>query len=208
MLSEYVSMEIDLEILDMLIQNASTTEYWSARVGYEWNSTALNFQNAAVNNEAYVKSTWYQTLGIKIQKVANTIHQKTMRGGANFAVVSPTVATILESIPGYMVDTDGDRMQFAMGVSKAGSFANRLTIYKNPYMTSNVMLLGFKGGSFLESGAVYAPYVPLIMTPVIYDYNNSWIPSVTPVTSRMVSISRWSRPWSGPRSSGSTRLTC
>ena len=87
-------------------------------------------------------------------------------------VVSPDVATILESIPGYMVDTDGDKMQFAMGVTKAGSFANRYTVYKNPYMLSNVVLLGFKGGSFLESGAVYAPYVPLIMTPVIYDYIN------------------------------------
>ena len=63
-------------------------------------------------------------------------------------------------------------MQFAMGVSRAGSFAGRFTIYKNPYMTSNVILMGFKGGSFLESGAVYCPYVPLIMTPVIYDFDN------------------------------------
>lgn len=172
MLSEYISMEIDLEILDMLIVNADTTEYWSARIGWEWDSVTSTFLNSAVNNQAYVKSTWFQTLGVKIQKVSNAIHQKTLRGGANFAVVSPTVATILESVPGYMVDTDGDKLQFAMGVTKAGSFANRFTVYKNPYMTSNVILLGFKGGSFLESGAVYAPYVPLIMTPVIYDFNN------------------------------------
>jgi hypothetical protein len=172
MLSEYVAMEIDLEILDMLIQNASTTEYWSAKIGWEWDSATANFVNSAVNNQAYVKSTWYQTLGIKIQKVSNKIHQLTLRGGANFMVVSPDVATILESIPGYMVDTDGDKMSFAMGVTKAGSFANRYTVYKNPYMLSNVILLGFKGGSFLESGAVYSPYVPLIMTPVIYDYIN------------------------------------
>jgi len=71
-----------------------------------------------------------------------------------------------------MVDTDGDKQSFAMGVTKAGSFANRYTVYKNPYLTSNVILLGFKGGSFLESGAVYSPYVPLIMTPVIYDFDN------------------------------------
>ncbi|GJQ43859.1 MAG: hypothetical protein JETCAE03_33570 [Ignavibacteriaceae bacterium] len=172
MLSEYVAMEIDLEILDMLIQNADTTEYWSAKIGWEFDTVTSTFVNSAVNNQAYVKPTWYQTLGVKIQKVSNKIHQKTLRGGANFMVVSPDVATILESIPGYMVDTDGDKLQFAMGVTKAGSFANRFTVYKNPYMLSNAILLGFKGGSFLESGAVYSPYVPLIMTPVIYDYIN------------------------------------
>lgn len=172
MLSEYISMEIDLEILDMLIQNAATTEVWSARIGYEYNSTTGTFEQTAVNNQAYTKGLWYQTLGIKIQKVSNRIHQKTFRGGANFMVVSPDTATILESIPGYVVDTDGDKQSFAMGVTKAGSFANRYTVYKNPYLTSNVILLGFKGGSFLESGAVYSPYVPLIMTPVIYDFDN------------------------------------
>ena len=172
MLSEYISMEIDLEILDMLIQNAATTEVWSAKIGYEYNATSGAFEQSAVNNQAYTKGLWYQTLGIKIQKVSNKIHQKTLRGGANFMVVSPDTATILESIPGYMVDTDGDKQSFAMGVTKAGSFANRYTVYKNPYLTSNVILLGFKGGSFLESGAVYSPYVPLIMTPVIYDFDN------------------------------------
>jgi hypothetical protein len=95
-----------------------------------------------------------------------------MRGGANFLVCSPDVATILESIPGYAVDTDGDKMQFAMGVSKVGSFANRFTVYKNPYMLENVILMGFRGTSFLETGAVYAPYVPLITTPLVYDPNN------------------------------------
>jgi len=172
MLSEYVSMEIDLEILSMLITNAATTEVWSARIGFEFDSTNGNFVQTAVNNQAYTKPTWYQTLGVKIQKVSNKIHQKTLRGGANFMVVSPDVATILESISGYTVDTDGDKLSFAMGVTKSGSFANRFTVYKNPYMTSNVILMGFKGGSFLESGAVYSPFVPLIMTPVIYDYDN------------------------------------
>lgn len=172
LLSEYISMEIDLEILDMLIQNADTTEVWSARIGYEFNESLGRFEQSAVNNQAYTKSTWYQTLAIKIQKLSNKIHQKTLRGGANFMVVSPDVATILESIPGYMVDTDGDKQSFAMGVTKSGTFANRYTVYKNPYLTSNVILLGFKGSSFLESGAVYSPYIPLIMTPVLYDYDN------------------------------------
>lgn len=172
MLSEYISMEIDLEILDMLIQNALTEDFWSARVGYEWNGVN-NFTAPATGvGQFYTRQTWYQTLGTKIQKVSNRIHQKTMRGGANFLVCSPDVATILESIPGFAVDTDGDKMEFAMGVSKVGNFANRFTVYKNPYMIENVILMGFRGTSFLETGAVYAPYVPLITTPLVYDPNN------------------------------------
>lgn len=174
MLSEYVSMEIDLEILDMLIQNALTEDFWSVRTGYEWNSADQAFRadsNVAAAS-AYTKQTWFISLGTKIQKISNRIHQKTMRGGANFLVCSPDVATILESIPGFVADTDGDKNQFAMGVSKVGSFANRFQVYKNPYMLENVILMGFRGSAFLETGAVYAPYVPLITTQVIYDPNN------------------------------------
>ena len=95
-----------------------------------------------------------------------------MRGGANFLVCSPDVATILESIPGYAADTDGTKMQFAMGVQKVGLLNSRFTVYKNPYMTDNVILLGYRGAQFLETGAVYAPYIPLIMTPLVYDPTN------------------------------------
>jgi hypothetical protein len=108
----------------------------------------------------------------KIQKVSNEIQRLTLRGGANFVVVSPTVATILESIPGYSVATDGNKTQFAAGVQVAGSMNNRFTVYKNPYMTENTILVGFRGSNFLETGAVYAPYVPLIMTPLVYDPTN------------------------------------
>lgn len=171
LLSEYVSMEIDLEILDMLLTNApaATTEFWSARIGSEYNSTTNLFQDTAANRTAYVKSTWFQTLGNKIQKVSNKIHQLTLRGGANFLVCSPDVATIIESIPGFTTNTDGDQAKFAMGVAKVGALSNRWTVYKNPYMTDNVMLVGFRGSNFLETGAVYAPYIPLIQTPLVYD---------------------------------------
>jgi len=170
LLSEYVSMEIDLEILDMLIVNApaATTDYWSAMIGNEYQA-GLGFTQTAVNRTAYVKSTWYQTLGNKIQKVSNKIHQLTLRGGANFIVVSPDVATIIESIPGFTTNTDGDQAKFAMGVAKVGALANRWTVYKNPYMVSNILLLGFRGTNFLETGAVYSPYIPLIQTPLVYD---------------------------------------
>jgi len=178
MLSEYISMEIDLEILDMLIQNASTTEYWSAKVGKEYDAGSTDGGEAnwiAGNNNssyAYTKNEWFQTLGNKIQRVSNKIHQKTMRGGANFLVCGPDVATVLESIPGFSVNTDGNQSSFAMGVQAVGTLQNRFTVYKNPYMTENTILCGFRGSNFLETGAVYAPYIPLIMTPLIYDPTN------------------------------------
>ena len=176
MLSEYVSMEIDLEILDMLIAAAPTTEFWSARNNTIWNGT--NFEQTAAGA---VSSTglgdgfyntqggWFQTLGTKLQKVSNKIHQKTLRGGANFLVTSPSVATVLESIPGFAADTDGTKMEFAAGVQKIGAINNRYTVYKNPYMKENVILMGFRGTQFLETGAVFSPYIPLIMTPLVYD---------------------------------------
>lgn len=174
LLSEYVSMEIDLEILDMLITTAPITERWSAKINREIvpngaNSWIAQDQTVAGTGGYYTKATWYQTLGNKIQKVSNRIHQLTLRGGANFMVVSPSVATILESIPGFVVNTDGDQAKFAMGVSRVGSFASRFQVYKNPYMTDNVILLGFRGNNFLETGAVYAPYIPLVQTPLVYD---------------------------------------
>ena len=124
--------------------------------------------------EHYTKGTWFQTLGNKLQAVSNAIHQKTLRGGANFIVVSPEVATIIESIPGYASDANGDAAngKFAMGVQKVGALTNRYNVYKNPYMTEDEILIGFRGSNFLETGAVYAPYVPLIMTPLVYDPKN------------------------------------
>jgi hypothetical protein len=166
-LSEYISMEIDLEILDMLIRNADTTNHWSAKVGDEASSTGV--VTTAASNEYYTRMSWFQTLGIKLQSVSNTIHQKTLRGGANFMVVSPKVSTILESIPGFAADSPGDSNKYAMGVQKIGAINSRYTVYKNPYMTENVILMGYKGNQFLETGAVFAPYIPLIMTPLVYD---------------------------------------
>ena len=86
-------------------------------------------------------------------------------------VCSPSVATIIESIPGFASNSDGDaaKMSYAFGVQKAGSMNGRYQVYKNPYMTDNTILLGYRGGQFLEAGAVFAPYIPLIMTPLVYD---------------------------------------
>jgi len=169
-MSEYIALEIDLEVIDMLIQDASAwDEYWSAK-----SNNYLNSAKTAWATDAGYYNTqgqWFQTLGTKMQKVSNKIHQKTLRGGANFIVCSPTVATILESIPGFASSSDGDvtKASYAFGIQKAGQMNNRYTVYKNPYMTENLMLMGYRGSQFLETGAVFAPYVPLIMTPLVYD---------------------------------------
>ena len=168
-LSQYISLEIDMEILDLLIQNAFTVEYWSARNNEVWNGTSFTQQTATGNGFYNTQGGWFQTLGTKLQKVSNRIHQLSLRGGANFLVVSPTVATVLESIPGFASDGDGEKMEYNFGIQKIGSLNSRYKVYKNPYMTENVILLGYKGAQFLEAGAVFAPYVPLIMTPLLYD---------------------------------------
>jgi len=168
LMSQYISMEIDLEILEMLIKNVptSTTEYWSAQNNVAYNGTTFAALTSGFFN---TQGAWFQTLGTKLQKVSNKIHQLTLRGGANFLVVSPTVATILESIPGFASDGDGDKAEFNFGIQKIGSLNSRYKVYKNPYFTENIILMGYKGAQFLETGAVFAPYIPVMMTPLVYD---------------------------------------
>ena len=173
-LSEHISLEIDMEILDMLMSSAGAgTEKWSAVSNQFINNAGTAFDGKGVADGGYYNSQgqWFQTLGTKIQKLSNIIHQKTLRGGANFLVCSPSVGTILESIPGFAADTDGDAAKntYAFGVQKVGQLNGRYKVYKNPYMTENQILLGYRGSQFLESGAVFAPYIPLIMTPLVYD---------------------------------------
>jgi hypothetical protein len=168
-MSEYIALEIDLENLDMLIQDASAAdEYWYATNNRSLNAARTGYDDAGFFN---TQGQWFQTLGTKMQKVSNKIHQKTLRGGANFLVCSPSVATVLESIPGFASTSDGDvtKASYAFGIQKSGNLNNRYTVYKNPYMTENVILMGYRGSQFLETGAVFAPYVPLIMTPLVYD---------------------------------------
>ena len=175
-MSEYISMEIDLEILDMLISDAAAgTEYWTAKNNGVYNAANPNgfdFPTSTSQTGFYnTQGGWFQTLGTKMQKLSNKIHQLTLRGGANFLVTSPTVATILESIPGFAANSNGDAAQgeYAFGVQKIGTINNRYKVYKNPYFTDNLILMGYRGSQFLETGAVFAPYIPLIMTPLVYD---------------------------------------
>jgi hypothetical protein len=177
-LSEQIALEIDREILnDLLTQATAANYFWSRAPGKFVNkeSGRAIIDGAGGATGPIFRGTvreWYETLTETIIDVANQIHRKTLRGSANFIVVGPDVATILESSvmykPNYSLDGSGQVGGMTIGAEKVGSLSNRFTVYKDPYFPRNKILVGYKGGSYLESGYVYAPYVPLIVTPTIF----------------------------------------
>jgi hypothetical protein len=172
LLSQYIAMEIDLEILSMLTEEAATIGYWSAENNKLWNGSAFVQTSTTTGGFYNTQGGWFATLGTVLQSVSNKILQKTLRGQANFLVISPQIATIMQSIPGYASDAGADLEKvFNFGSQKIGTLNSRYKVYVNPYFSNNVILMGYKGAQFLESGAVYAPYVPLLMTPLVYDPN-------------------------------------
>lgn len=167
-LSDYISMEIDMDLIEMLWENALTIDYWSAKVGnYLDSSTGALTTSPPVFYGTQME--WYQTLTQKINKVSNEIGKRTLRGGANWLIVGPKIATILETMrPGFASDdADIDSTEYQFGMQKIGTLNSRWKVYKNPYFREDAILLGFRGGSFLETGAVYAPYIPIITTPTL-----------------------------------------
>ena len=170
-LSEQIALEIDREGLnDLLTQAGAANYYWSRAPG-----KFLNKVTGVVDSTPSFTGTvreWYETLVETIIDVANQIHRKTLRGSANFIVVGPDVATILEASvlykPSYSLDGDGQVSGMVIGAEKVGTLSNRFTVYKDPDFPRNKVLVGYKGGSYLETGYVYAPYVPLIVTPTIF----------------------------------------
>jgi hypothetical protein len=172
LLSQYIAMEIDLEILSMLTEEAATTGFWSAENNKIWNGSTFVQTSTTTGGFFNTQGGWFATLGTVLQSVSNKILQKTLRGQANFLVISPQIATIMQSIPGYASDAGADLEKvFNFGSQKIGTLNSRYKVYVNPYFSNNVILMGYKGAQFLESGAVYAPYVPLLMTPLVYDPN-------------------------------------
>jgi len=178
-LSEQIALELDREILnDLLTQANGATLYWSRMPGKFVNKETGAEQSRTSSlhpGPAFTGTVreWYETLIETIIDCANTIHRKTLRGSANFIVVGPDVATILEASvlykPTYSLDGDGQvGSPMTIGAEKVGSLSNRFTVYKDPYFPRNKILVGYKGGSYLETGYVYAPYVPLIVTPTIF----------------------------------------
>ena len=174
-LSEQIALEIDREILnDLLVEAKGANFFWSRAPGKFVNkrSGALASSTLGPAFHGTVRE-WYETLVETIIDVANEIHRKTLRGSANFLVCSPEVATIFEASvlykPTIKIDGQGQAgPEFNIGAQSIGSLSNRFTVYKDPYFPRNKILVGYKGGSYLETGYVYAPYVPLIVTPTIF----------------------------------------
>jgi len=178
-LSEQVALEIDREILqDLVTQANGANMYWSRAPGRFVNKLTGQAQTLASSLSIGPQFTgtvreWYETLVETVIDVANTIHRKTLRGSANFMVTSPDVSTILENSvlykPKYSIDGEGQvGSPFTIGAEAIGTVSNRFTVYKDPYFPRNKILVGYKGGSYLETGYVYSPYVPLIVTPTIF----------------------------------------
>ena len=169
-LSEQIALEIDRELLNELIQGATAgTRYWSRAPGLFVDSSGneLGATSASPDFTGTV-SEWYETLIETINDVSAQIHRKTLRGGANFVVCSPEVANILEFTSGFRASVTADQDRGTIGAVRAGSLSKKFDVYVDPYFLRNVLLVGRKGSSFLESGFVYAPYVPLQVTPTIF----------------------------------------
>jgi|TARA_R110000737_G_scaffold66279_12_gene94268 hypothetical protein len=170
-LSEQIALEIDREILEDLIKGATGgTLYWSRAAGKFVNrETGAEIGATTVTPDfTGTVSEWYETLCETINDVSARIHRKTLRGGANFVVCSPEVANILEFTAGFRAEVGGDFDRGSIGAVRVGALSKKQDVYVDPYFPRNVILVGRKGSSFLESGYVYAPYVPLQVTPTIF----------------------------------------
>lgn len=173
-ISEQIALEIDREILGELLFRATGANYfWSRAPGKFLDKTTGTVQSGATFTGSV--RDWYETLVEVMIDVGNMIFTKTLRGAANFAVTSPQCSTIIEASVLYkptldVSDTSETTLQ--IGTEKVGTLNSRYTVYKDPYFPRNKILLGYKGNGFLDTGFVYAPYVPLIVTPTIYKYDD------------------------------------
>ena len=151
-LAQEINLEIDREILQDLRLNAGTVAAWDY-------STALGDT---------VKEK-YESLYVKVVEVSNVIHRKTLRGGANFIVTSPEVASIFETATAGFAPAPSETFTSSLGIQYVGTVNNRYRIYKDPLFPTSQLLMGYKGDSYMDSGYFYCPYVPLTQTPVVLD---------------------------------------
>jgi len=170
-LSEQIALEIDREIMEDLIKGATAgTYYWSRSPGLFLDRTTGAEVGASAKAPDFTGtvSEWYETLIETVNDVSAQIHRKTLRGGANFLVTSPEVANVLEFTAGFRASITADDNKGIAGAQKVGSVSKKFDVFVDPYFPRNLILVGRKGNSFLESGYVYAPYVPLQVTPTIF----------------------------------------
>lgn len=159
LLSEQMAAEIDREILRDLRRGAA----WTAR----WDYNGLRRQTNAYYG---TQKDWNQTLITKINQISAQIHKSTLRGGASWVVVSPEVSAVFDDLEYFHVSNAApEQDKYNMGIEKIGSLSGRYQVYRDPYSPANTVLIGHKGSSILETGYIYAPYVPMQLTPVMYN---------------------------------------
>jgi hypothetical protein len=160
MLSEQVAAEIDREILRDIRKAAA----WQLR--WDWNG----WRKASLAANAYTQKDWNQTLITKVNQISAQIHKSTLRGGANFIVVSSEISAVFDDLEYFHVsDASPEQDQYNMGIEKVGSLSGRYQVYRDPYAPSWSMIIGHKGKSLLDTGYIYAPYVPMQLTPTMYN---------------------------------------
>jgi hypothetical protein len=177
-LSEQVAMEIDMEVLRDLIEGAkATVRYWSRRPGRFVNPLTGEVLPASLTGDfTGIVAEWYQTLIERVNDVSAVIARKVLRGGATFLVCSPEVQSILESTNQWFAATTvGESDKGTAGLVKQGSVSKKWDVLVSPYFLRNVLLVGRKGSSNLETGYVYAPYVPMITSPTIPNPDNLFV---------------------------------
>ena len=163
LLSEQIAAEVDREILRDLRKGAA----WKAKWDYNgWKYGG----NAGATLQGYTQKDWNQTLVTKINQISAQIHKTTLRGGANWVVVSSEISAVFDDLEYFHVsNAEPEQDQYNMGIEKIGSVAGRYQVYRDPYFPPNKILIGHKGKSLLDAGYVYAPYVPLQLTPTMYN---------------------------------------
>jgi hypothetical protein len=160
MLSEQVAAEIDREILRDLRKAAAWTLRWDYN-GWRKASTAAS---------PYTQKEWNQTLITKVNQISAQIHKATLRGGANYIVVSSEISAVFNDLEYFHVsDASPEQDQYNMGIERIGSLGGRFQVYADPYSPWYSMIIGHKGKSLLDTGYIYAPYVPLQLTPTMYN---------------------------------------
>jgi hypothetical protein len=160
MLSEQVAAEIDREILRDIRKAAA----WTLRWDYN------GWRKASSAASPYTQKDWNQTLITKVNQVSAQIHKSTLRGGANFIVVSSEISAVMDDLEYFHVsDASPEQDQYNMGIERVGSLSGRYQVYRDPYAPSYSMIIGHKGKSLLDTGYIYAPYVPMQLTPTMYN---------------------------------------
>ncbi len=163
LLSEQIAAEVDREILRDLRKGAAWTAKWDYN---EWKYGGAS----GATLQGYTQKDWNQTLVTKINQISAQIHKTTLRGGANWVVVSSEVSAVFDDLEYFHVSNAApEQDSYNMGIEKIGSLAGRYQVYRDPYFPASKILIGHKGKSLLDAGYIYAPYVPLQLTPTMYN---------------------------------------